>query len=194
LWGAIVVIPVDAQTSRLIVRTYAEPASPVMQLIGAYTYDWMHFVMERGMLLGIKARAEHTLESDAWLRTISAAGWILATFFVGFILFVRKHGWAWGLLPLVYTFSILIFTGDFWPAMAGFLWWGVVTAGFILLRRNWWKGLLLTIIAVITVFVLANQPHVAFGLAFLIAILISLISKLSKGKMTINTPQVLLNS
>ena len=168
LWGPIVVLPVDAQTSLLMTRSYAAPASPVMQTVSAFTYDWMHFVMERGMLLGIKARSERTLGSGAPLRALSSLGWILATLGVGSVLFARRHGWWWGMIPLAYAISIIIFTRDIWSAMAGFLWWGIVAAGFVLWGRSWWKGLFLSIVAVILVFVLANQPHTAFGIIFLL--------------------------
>ncbi|MBI5955313.1 MAG: hypothetical protein HY865_26960 [Chloroflexi bacterium] len=166
LWGSIVVLPVDAQTSRLVTRSYTVPASPVMQTVLAFTYDWMHFVMERGMLLGIKARAEQTLESGALLRTFSSLGWILATLGIGATLFMRRHGW--GLISLAYAVAIIIFTRDLWSAMAGFLWLGIIVAGFILWGRGWWKGLLLSTIAVILVFVLTSHPHTAFGVIFLL--------------------------
>ena len=169
LWGSIVVLPVDADTSVLIARTFTPPASPIAQTISAFTYDWMHFVMERGMLLGIKARAEQTLGADALWRALAALGWILATVIVGFILFARRRGWWWGLIPLAYALTILFFTGDFWSAMAGFLWWGIIIAGFVLWGRRWWKGLILAIVAVILTFVLADQPHTAFGIMFLLA-------------------------
>jgi hypothetical protein len=169
LWGSIVVLPVDGHTSRLITRSYTVPASPVIQTALAFTYDWMHFVMERGMLLGIKARAGQTLESGMLLQTFSSLGWIIATLGIGSVLFVRRRGWGWGwgLIPLAYAVAIIIFTRDLWSAMAGFLWWGIIAAGFIHWGRRWWKGLFLSIIAVILVFVLASHPHTAFGIIFL---------------------------
>jgi len=173
LWGSIVVLPVDAQSSRLLVRTYAAPASsPVTTVLTAITYDWMHFVMERGMLLGIKTRAEGTLYSGTVLVTVSSIGWLLATLLIGFVLFARRRGWWWGLIPLAYGMAIVLITKDLWAAMAGFLWWGIITAGFALWGRSWWKGLLLSTVSVILVFVLAPQPHTAFGIIFLFIVLI----------------------
>ena len=169
LWGSIVVLPVDADTSYLIARTFTPPASPIAQTISAFTYDWMHFVMERGMLLGIKARAEQTLGADALWQALAALGWLLATVGVGFILFARRRGWWWGLIPLAYALTILLFTGDLWSALAGFLWWGIIVAGFVLWGRRWWKGLILFVVAVVLTFVLADQPHTAFGILFLLA-------------------------
>jgi hypothetical protein len=167
LWGPIVVVPQDAQTSRLLVRTYAVPASFSAGILQQLTYGWMHFVMERGMLLGIKARAEHRLDSDLVLQTVSNIGWIVATLGMFLMLFMRRRGWWWGLIPLAYGAAILILTADLWSAMAGFLWFGVIAAGFLLFGRRWWKGLALAIALVILVFVLASQPHIAFGIIFL---------------------------
>jgi hypothetical protein len=61
-WGAFVVRPVDARTSRLIVRTRGdgERASDVfLAPVGLLLFDLPHFVMERRMLLTIKDRVEH---------------------------------------------------------------------------------------------------------------------------------------
>ena len=71
LWGPIVVLPVDDQTSILITRTIARPET----FINEITYGWMHFVMERGMLFGIKARAEGNLNASIPLEIISNIGW-----------------------------------------------------------------------------------------------------------------------
>jgi hypothetical protein len=128
--------------------------------------------MERGMLLGIKARAEPALGLGALFQALSAIGWILATLGVGYVLFARRRGWWWGALPLAYALAILGFTQDVWAAMAGFLWWGIIAAGFLLWGRRWWKGLCLSILFVILVFVLASQPHTAFGVIFLLVALV----------------------
>ena len=56
--------------------------------------------------------------------------------------------------------------------MTGFLWWGVIAAGFLVFGRSWWKGLALAIVAVILIFVLAPQPYLAFGIIFLIITLL----------------------
>jgi hypothetical protein len=58
--------------------------------------------------------------------------------------------------------------------MTGFLWWGIIAAGFLVFGGNWWKGFLLVIGAVILTFVLAPQPQLAFGMIFLIATLVAL--------------------
>jgi hypothetical protein len=77
-----------------------------------------------------------------------------------------------GALLLAYAPAILGFTQDVWAAMAGFLWWGIIAAGFLLWGRRWWIGLCLSILFVILVFVLASQPHTAFGVIFLLVALV----------------------
>ena len=171
LWGPVVVLPVDAQTSRLYTRTYALASSGLVQFIQKMSYDWMHFVMERGMLLGIKARAEGNLSSGSFLRNLSGLGWIAATLGMAYLLFVRRRGWAWGLLPLAYAIAILGFTADAESAMAGFLWWGIIPAGFLLFGRRWFIGLALATVLVFTIFVISPYPQLAFGLLFLAIVL-----------------------
>lgn len=61
-WGAFVVEPIDGSASRLRVHTRG-PGEPSLGAIpfaplGFYLFEPAHFIMERGMLLGIKARAE----------------------------------------------------------------------------------------------------------------------------------------
>ncbi len=61
-WGAFVVSAVDDSTSRLRVHTRGDgaPSMAVIPLaaLSFYTFEPVHFVMQRAMLLGIKARAE----------------------------------------------------------------------------------------------------------------------------------------
>jgi len=180
LWGSIVINPIDETNTRLVVRSYTTLSSEPANTINKLTYDWMHFVMERGMLLGIKARAEGSLESNKFFTITAQAGWVVATLGIATVLFGRRRGWWWGLIPLTYAISILVFTSDIWSAIAGFLWWGVIAAGFLFYGKSWWKGLALVIIAVILTFVLAPQPYFAFGIIFLIITLICIAQ--SKGR------------
>jgi hypothetical protein len=61
-WGAFVVQPVDDHTSRLLVRTRGDgrPSLTGIALapFGLLVIEPAHFIMQRGMLLGIKERAE----------------------------------------------------------------------------------------------------------------------------------------
>jgi hypothetical protein len=61
-WGAFVLIPIDSVTSRLIVRTRGAAADKPFFLplgwVNVWIFEPAHFIMQRGMLLGIKRRAE----------------------------------------------------------------------------------------------------------------------------------------
>ena len=168
LWGSITVLPVNPQTSRLLLRTRTAPAPWPIEIISKLSYDWMHFVMERGLLLGIKARAEGSLIANPVPPILSAIGWIGATLGIAYVLFARRRGWWWGLIPLTYAALIIAFTADAWSAMAGFLWWGIIAAGFVVFGGSWWKGLVLSTGSVILILVVAPQPQIAFGILFLI--------------------------
>jgi len=179
LWGSIAVLPIDAGSSRLLVRTRNAPTAWPVEFIGKLSYDWMHFVMERGMLLGIKARAEGALNTTPIPQVISAFGWITTTLGIAYVLFARRRGWWWGLIALAYAGLILAFTADIWSAMTGFLWWGIITAGFMVFGRIWWKGLVLVIGLVVLTFVAAPEPQIAFGIIFLVTILAILFIKMN---------------
>jgi hypothetical protein len=61
-WGAFVLHPVDANTTRLHIRLRGDGrptlVSSLFAPIGLLVFEPAHFIMERGMLLGIKRRAE----------------------------------------------------------------------------------------------------------------------------------------
>ncbi len=64
-WGAFVLNPIDARSSRLHVRTRGSGVPTLSGIaltpLGLLLFEPAHFIMERGMLLGIKRRAEHRL-------------------------------------------------------------------------------------------------------------------------------------
>jgi hypothetical protein len=61
-WGAFVIVPLDDSTSRLLVRTRGEGKHTLLMVpLSAFSmlvFEPAHFIMERGMLRGIKQRAE----------------------------------------------------------------------------------------------------------------------------------------
>ena len=62
-WGAFVVQPIDEKTTRLIIRSQGgynpDLKNPILNFfLWRVVFEPAHFIMERKMLLGIKARAE----------------------------------------------------------------------------------------------------------------------------------------
>ena len=61
-WGTFVLQPIDSGTTRLIVRTRGDAppgvASFLFASLDVFVFEPAHFIMERGMLLGIRRRAE----------------------------------------------------------------------------------------------------------------------------------------
>jgi hypothetical protein len=61
-WGAFVLRPVDSATTRLIVRTRGDGAPSFLGVllgpVEVFVFEPAHFIMQRGMLRGIRDRAE----------------------------------------------------------------------------------------------------------------------------------------
>jgi len=59
-WGAFVLLPADAGKTRFIIRTHiGNPATPAWAAaLDVMTFELPHFIMERRMMLQIKALAE----------------------------------------------------------------------------------------------------------------------------------------
>lgn len=61
-WGTFVLRPLDSSTTRLIVRTRGVPSPGALSFLTApitvFVFEPAHFIMERGMLRGIRDRAE----------------------------------------------------------------------------------------------------------------------------------------
>jgi hypothetical protein len=61
-WGAFVLQPVDSATTRLFVRTQEAGKASVIGLVlgplNVFVFEPAHFIMQRGMLRGIRDRAE----------------------------------------------------------------------------------------------------------------------------------------
>ena len=68
-WGTFVLVPVDSNTTRLIVRTRGAGATSALSFVFApidvFVFEPAHFIMERAMLRGIRDRAEQTYSNGA---------------------------------------------------------------------------------------------------------------------------------
>ncbi len=136
---ALVIQPVDAQSSRLITRMrYATPPSLAMRLVEYQVVQPAHSLMQRGVLLGIRSLAEgrglphHTWEGLVWWSAF--AGFLLA----GLWLLYRRRGWQ--------------FIGEFLAAelyLSTLLW----------LRLPAWAGFGLNLVAFALLYLLASRSR-----------------------------------
>ena len=61
-WGAFVLRPVDSNTTRLIIRTRGAGTPDLNMVVlgpfNVFVFEPAHFIMQRGMMRGIRGRAE----------------------------------------------------------------------------------------------------------------------------------------
>jgi hypothetical protein len=170
--GAMVLIPVDAQTTRLVLRDRAGTADGgglghrVGTVQRRLVWDPMHFVMQRGMMLGIEARAEGRPNPPAPLAVAARVGWLAAGGAVLALFLHRRRYWPWLALPIVATLPALLSAGDADAALVGFLAVGITTLGAVPFGRRWWPPFALIGAGVLLVLLLAPDAYVAFGLIF----------------------------
>lgn len=72
-WGAFVVLPTSDNRTRMIIRTRGEGAPTLAGIVsapfGLLVFEPAHLIMERGMLLGIKQRAEQSRLESTFLAS-----------------------------------------------------------------------------------------------------------------------------
>jgi hypothetical protein len=72
-WGAFVVVPTNDNKTRMLIRTRAEGTPSFAGVLEApfrvLVYEPAHFIMERGMLIGIKQRAESSQLESTFLAS-----------------------------------------------------------------------------------------------------------------------------
>jgi len=89
--GAFVLLPVDENTTRLLVRGEAAPANVMMRMV----VEPVVFTMARPMLLGLKARAEGRPDAPIALAAIAQIGWVAAGITVAFLFLSQRRRWFW---------------------------------------------------------------------------------------------------
>jgi hypothetical protein len=134
VWS-LVLQPLGRDSSRLIARGItSQRLSPGMAAFNAMLFEPMHFVMERRMLLNMKALAEGRATS-AWAELAEVCMWALAMFLMLFALVEvwRRQRWIAPLLVAAGAagvFAVLTLTQPPWLVGAVFvgalvltLWW-----------------------------------------------------------------------
>lgn len=167
--GAFVLVPVDENTTRLLVRGEAAPANVMMRFV----VEPVVFTMARPMLLGLKARAEGRLVAPAALMAIAQLGWVGAGIAVA-ALFLSRRRWFWLALPLAAALPALLMGRDVQAALAAFLAASITVLGFLVFGRSWWGSYLIIGSVVLLTLLLAPEAYVAIGLAFGLLLLAAL--------------------
>jgi hypothetical protein len=170
MFGAHVIEPIDAHSSRLIVRGQAGAAD----LLSAMIVDPLVFTMERRMLLGLKARAEGRPDAPPLLMAVAHVGWIAAGIAVAALFLTQRARRLWLLLPAAAALPALLGGHDPQAALAAFLAVGITVLGFLVFGRSWWGPLLVIGALVLLTLLLAPEAYVALGLAFALLLLAAL--------------------
>ncbi|MCG8632322.1 MAG: hypothetical protein MI863_00760 [Desulfobacterales bacterium] len=89
-WGPFVIKKIDSETTRLIVRTHGWQINSITRIIVCAVMEPLHYIMEKRMLMGFKARAEagegvelSSAPDYLWFFSVllSFIGFVLMTFF-----------------------------------------------------------------------------------------------------------------
>lgn len=167
--GAFVLVPVDENTTRLLVRGEAAPANVMMRMV----VEPIVFTMARPMLHGLKARAEGRPDAPAALMVIARLGWAVAGIAVA-ALFLSRRRWFWLALPLAAALPALLMGKDIQAALAAFLAVGITMLGFLICGRSFWGAFLIVASVVLLTLLLAPEAYVTIGIAFTLLLLAAL--------------------
>ena len=110
-WGAFVLKELNPKQTRLIVRTHWNRLPDLKSRIGDFIFTPLHYIMERRMLMGIKARAEGSelsaTSDNLWLLGVLLSGIGIALIIVEgqgiqniFLSVIYGVAWLWVLLIL----------------------------------------------------------------------------------------------
>jgi hypothetical protein len=168
-------IPAEGNTTRLLVRDWQGTTdAPLIQRVALRVYNFAfwdpaHFVMQRQMMRGIKARAEGNPHPPAILETTARLGWIAAAAVLMGLFLFSSHMW-WVFVPLAPVPPILLTTGDIDAALAGFLALGITVVGALRFGRRWVPTYLVVAAVVLLVLLLAPDAYIVLGVLFIVAV------------------------
>ena len=168
--GAFVLIPVDENETRLIVRGEAAPANILMRMV----VEPIVFTMIRPMLLGLKDRAEGRLDPPTVLMLVANIGWIAAGITVAGLFLSQRRRWYSLALPVAAAIPALLMAGDIQAGLAAFLAVGITLLGFLFFGRSWWGPLLVIGPVVLLTLLLAPEAFLAIGIVFDLILLAAL--------------------
>jgi len=172
IFGAHVLVPIDENTTRLIVRGESGPSNLLIMMI----WKPIVFTLERRMLLGIKARAEGRPDAPLILLAIALLGWIASGILIAGLFLRRRQRWPWLALPLLAALPALWMGHDLQAGLVAFLGAGIPMLGFLSFGKDWWSPLLVIASFVLLTLLLAPEAYTAFGLTFFLLLLAALVA------------------
>lgn len=170
MFGAHVIVPINENSSRLIVRGQSGQANLLTMVI----WDPLVFTLERRMLLGLKARAEGRPDAPVVLTIIAHIGWAAAAITVASLFVSHRQRRYWLVLPILAALPALLMSSDIQAATAAFLAVGIPLLGFLFFGRSWWGSLLVIASLVLLTLLLAQEAYSAFGMIFFLLLLAAL--------------------
>ncbi len=162
MWGTYTIVPINGQTSRLIVRGESSPA----KVLSTMLVDPMIYTMGKRMLVGLKARAEGRPDAPDVLMAIAWLGWVAAGITVADLFLSQRRRWPWLILPVVAALPALLMAHDTQAGLAAFTAAGISILGFLIFGRNWWGAFLTLGSVVLLTLLLAPEAFSAIGLVF----------------------------
>jgi len=182
MFGAQVIVPIDEDTSRLIVRSQSGPANLVTTMV----VEPGVFTLERRMLLGLKARAEGRPDAPAALTAIAQFSWAAAGVVVAGLFVSQRRRRYWLVLPVVATLPALLMASDIQAALAAFIAAGITLLGFLIFGRSWWGSFIVIGSIVLLTLLLAPEAYTAIGLAFALLLLATLVATVADRSRTVD--------
>lgn len=172
IFGSHVLVPIDENTTRLIVRGESSPSNLLVTMF----WKPIVFTLERRMLLGIKARAEGRPDVPLILMAIAQLGWIAAGITITGLFLRQRRRWFWLALPLLAALPALWLGNDLQAGLVAFLSVGIPVLGSLVFGKDWWGSLLVIASLVLLTLLLAPEAYTAFGLAYFLLLLAVLVA------------------
>jgi hypothetical protein len=174
VWGAYVLEPIDAHTTRLIVRGHAARPGPVLRVLNTMIWDPVVWTMNHRMLLGLRARAEGRPDANPILTVIAQIGWVVAGLGVAAVFLIRRRRRYWLVLPLSAALPAVLMAHDLQAGLAAFLAVGIAVLGFLVFGRRWWGSFLLVAAGTLLTLLLAGNAYLVLGIVFTLLIVTAL--------------------
>ena len=167
-WGPFVLEPAGDAGSRLLIRTRRGPASAALNALLDFTFDPIHFTMEKRMMLSVKDLAEGRRPFSGFWTALATLGFLAAALLSSGAITVRPRRKWWILLPSLYSALVLALTMDLKAALVSQVVLGTIVAFFCVHGRRAWAYFVFFWIYAFAVLIWAKDAYVIFGLTLIL--------------------------